>query len=168
MEADALVEADALDPVFLDISGGGHTRRRVGANIAARPASESDCQYWAPLPHRHHTYTHVRMHTFLEKVSPSFFLSFSHTHTHWQVVCGCSHTLVMTAQSHVFAWGDNTHGQLGMGDTKDRPTPMLVDALWALPVVQVRGGVLVVPLSASASALLVMHACGDSQTDSTD
>eukprot|EP00955_Chlamydomonas_euryale_P027559 290673-Chlamydomonas_euryale.AAC.1 len=56
-----------------------------------------------------------------------------------QVVCGRSHTVVLTAQSHVFSWGDNTSGQLGTGDTRDRMTPTLVDALWALPVVQVRG-----------------------------
>jgi len=31
-----------------------------------------------------------------------------------QVVCGQKHTACLTEQGHVFAWGDNTHGQLGI------------------------------------------------------
>ncbi|GAX82001.1 hypothetical protein CEUSTIGMA_g9429.t1 [Chlamydomonas eustigma] len=57
-----------------------------------------------------------------------------------QVVCGSSHTLCVTAQSQVYAWGSNSSGQLGLGDKKDRAMPILVDALWALPVVQLAAG----------------------------
>ena len=40
----------------------------------------------------------------------------------------------------MFAWGRNVEGQLGLGDTKLRRIPSLVDALWALPVQQLAAG----------------------------
>lgn len=57
-----------------------------------------------------------------------------------QVACGKSHTMCVTAQSQVFAWGANDVGQLGVGDLQGRHNPSLVDALWALPVVQLAAG----------------------------
>eukprot|EP00803_Ostreobium_quekettii_P007034 evm.model.scf_2582.1 EVM.evm.TU.scf_2582.1 scf_2582:2859-15247(+) len=57
-----------------------------------------------------------------------------------QVVCGKFHTLAVTAQSHVYGWGQNSYGQLGLGDRVERHTPSLVDALWALPVKQLASG----------------------------
>ncbi|KAF6264509.1 regulator of chromosome condensation 1/beta-lactamase-inhibitor protein II, partial [Scenedesmus sp. NREL 46B-D3] len=57
-----------------------------------------------------------------------------------QVTCGRFHTICVTAQSQVFAWGHNSAGQLGLTDRRDRHTPTLVDALWALPVVQLAAG----------------------------
>lgn len=40
----------------------------------------------------------------------------------------------------VFAWGANSHGQLGVGDKTDRNSPSYVAGLWALPVKQVTAG----------------------------
>jgi alpha-tubulin suppressor-like RCC1 family protein len=40
----------------------------------------------------------------------------------------------------VYAWGQNSAGQLGLGDRRDRHAPAVVDALWALPVVQLAAG----------------------------
>lgn len=57
-----------------------------------------------------------------------------------QVVCGRYHTICVTAQSQVFAWGHNQLGQLGLGDKRDRAAPTAVDALWALPVTQLTAG----------------------------
>lgn len=57
-----------------------------------------------------------------------------------QVACGWHHTLCLTAQSHVFAWGANSEGQLGVGDLLDRALPCRLGALWALPVVRVAAG----------------------------
>ncbi|CAD7697676.1 unnamed protein product [Ostreobium quekettii] len=57
-----------------------------------------------------------------------------------QVVCGKFHTLAVTAQSHVYGWGQNSQGQLGLGDRVERHTPTHVDALWALPVKQLAAG----------------------------
>lgn len=56
-----------------------------------------------------------------------------------QVVCGRFHTICVTAQSAVFAWGANSAGQLGLGDRRDRSSPTLVDSLWALPVSRLAG-----------------------------
>jgi hypothetical protein len=57
-----------------------------------------------------------------------------------QVVCGKYHTICVTASSQVYAWGANSSGQLGLGDKRDRLAPTVVDALWALPVVQLAAG----------------------------
>jgi E3 ubiquitin-protein ligase HERC4 len=57
-----------------------------------------------------------------------------------QVACGRFHTICVTAQSQVYAWGHNSAGQLGLGDRRDRHSPVVVDALWALPVVQLAAG----------------------------
>jgi Regulator of chromosome condensation (RCC1) repeat len=40
----------------------------------------------------------------------------------------------------VYAWGLNTSGQLGLGDTVTRRSPAPVDALWAIPVVRLGAG----------------------------
>lgn len=57
-----------------------------------------------------------------------------------QVVCGRHHTLCVTATSVVYAWGANSCGQLGLGDTAHRRSPCIVSALWALPVLQLAAG----------------------------
>ncbi len=59
---------------------------------------------------------------------------------HVQVVCGQAHTLCVTATSHVYAWGSNSAGQLGVADGADKRTPTLIDALWAMPVQQIAAG----------------------------
>ncbi|KAH7664381.1 P-loop containing nucleoside triphosphate hydrolase protein [Dioscorea alata] len=40
-----------------------------------------------------------------------------------QVATGLSFTVILTTQGEVYSCGSNTHGQLGLGDTLDRPTP---------------------------------------------
>ena len=57
-----------------------------------------------------------------------------------QVICGMWHTLCVTATSQVYAWGRNSSGQLGVGDTVDRRGPTRVEGLWALPVLQLAAG----------------------------
>ena len=37
-----------------------------------------------------------------------------------QVVCGAEHTLCINMGGLVYAWGENSDGQLGMGDNEDR------------------------------------------------
>lgn len=59
-----------------------------------------------------------------------------------QVVCGQYHTMCVTATSLVFAWGKNSSGQLGLGDTTDRRTPAFIDSLWAMPVQQLAAGIM--------------------------
>ena len=57
-----------------------------------------------------------------------------------QVVCGANHTMCVTATSLVYAWGENSRGQLGLGDVRNRRSPALVNGLWALPVRQLAAG----------------------------
>ncbi|KAL4494090.1 hypothetical protein ABPG72_016046 [Tetrahymena utriculariae] len=43
-----------------------------------------------------------------------------------QVSCGLKHTVCLSALGKVFSWGNNTFGQLGVGDTKYRAYPQLI------------------------------------------
>ncbi|KAK5986404.1 NEK (NEver in mitosis Kinase) Like [Trichostrongylus colubriformis] len=46
-----------------------------------------------------------------------------------QVAVSCTHTMVLTYDNELFAWGSNAHGELGLGDTVPRSTPHKVEAL---------------------------------------
>ncbi|OVA00568.1 Regulator of chromosome condensation [Macleaya cordata] len=46
-----------------------------------------------------------------------------------QVATGLSFTAFLTNKGHVYTCGINTHGQLGHGDSVDRPTPKIVELL---------------------------------------
>ncbi|KAK1261131.1 hypothetical protein QJS04_geneDACA023054 [Acorus gramineus] len=58
-----------------------------------------------------------------------------------QVATGLSFTVILTTQGFVYTCGANVHGQLGHGDTIDRPTPKLVESFEKLGhVVQIAAG----------------------------
>ncbi|KAK8691276.1 hypothetical protein V6N13_074791 [Hibiscus sabdariffa] len=58
-----------------------------------------------------------------------------------QVAAGLNFTVFLTRQGHVYTCGTNTHGQLGHGDTQDRPTPKIVELLEGVgSVVQIAAG----------------------------
>ncbi|KVI10499.1 Regulator of chromosome condensation 1/beta-lactamase-inhibitor protein II [Cynara cardunculus var. scolymus] len=58
-----------------------------------------------------------------------------------QVAAGVSFTVFLTREGQVYTCGTSAHGQLGHGDTLDRPTPKLVEALVSVgPVVQIAAG----------------------------
>ncbi|KAF8409287.1 hypothetical protein HHK36_005361 [Tetracentron sinense] len=58
-----------------------------------------------------------------------------------QVAAGLSFTMFLTREGHVYTCGINTHGQLGHGDTLDRPTPKIVELLEGVgSVVQIAAG----------------------------
>ncbi|XP_052206496.1 PH, RCC1 and FYVE domains-containing protein 1 isoform X2 [Diospyros lotus] len=46
-----------------------------------------------------------------------------------EISCGACHVAVLTSRSEVFTWGSGANGRLGHGDTEDRKTPTLVEAL---------------------------------------
>ncbi|XP_020590968.1 E3 ubiquitin-protein ligase HERC2-like, partial [Phalaenopsis equestris] len=46
-----------------------------------------------------------------------------------EIACGSHHVVVLTARSEVYTWGRGANGRLGHGDTDDRRTPVLVEAL---------------------------------------
>ncbi|KAG5382158.1 hypothetical protein IGI04_033628 [Brassica rapa subsp. trilocularis] len=46
-----------------------------------------------------------------------------------QVSCGWRHTLAVTERNNVFAWGRGTNGQLGIGESIDRNSPKIIEAL---------------------------------------
>ena len=48
------------------------------------------------------------------------------------ISCGENHTLVLTSDGKVVAWGSNTSGQLGDGTTKNRTLPVLANTTGAL------------------------------------
>ncbi|XP_020259682.1 uncharacterized protein LOC109836225 [Asparagus officinalis] len=46
-----------------------------------------------------------------------------------EIDCGAYHVTVLTSRSEVYTWGSGANGRLGHGDTEDRKTPTLVEAL---------------------------------------
>ncbi|XP_030207016.1 probable E3 ubiquitin-protein ligase HERC3 isoform X5 [Gadus morhua] len=46
-----------------------------------------------------------------------------------QVTAGGAHTLALSVSGTVFGWGQNDAGQLGLGDTTDKSTPVTVECL---------------------------------------
>lgn len=57
-----------------------------------------------------------------------------------KVACGAAHVLAVDAGGAVFAWGENRHGELGLGDTRARSEPQRVGALKRTFVVDVAAG----------------------------
>ncbi|KAJ8605836.1 hypothetical protein CTAYLR_000611 [Chrysophaeum taylorii] len=45
------------------------------------------------------------------------------------VACGSEHSAALSTSGGCYAWGDNSHGQLGLGDTKNRAKPERVKNL---------------------------------------
>lgn len=62
------------------------------------------------------------------------------------------HQVVVTAERTVYAWGDNRHGQLGLGDRKFRAEPALVESLTSKCVTKVAVGM---TISYTTSALKI-------------
>ncbi|XP_020231048.1 PH, RCC1 and FYVE domains-containing protein 1 [Cajanus cajan] len=46
-----------------------------------------------------------------------------------EVACGAYHVAVLTSRTEVYTWGKGANGRLGHGDTNDRNSPTLVEAL---------------------------------------
>ncbi|XP_012502611.1 PREDICTED: E3 ISG15--protein ligase HERC5 [Propithecus coquereli] len=58
-----------------------------------------------------------------------------------QITCGDYHSLALSKGGELFAWGQNVHGQLGLGSTfPSTPTPEMVESLAGVPLVQISAG----------------------------
>ncbi|XP_031237886.1 probable E3 ubiquitin-protein ligase HERC6 [Mastomys coucha] len=58
-----------------------------------------------------------------------------------QVSCGHYHSLALAEDGHVFSWGSNSQGQLGLGkDFGSQATPQKVKSLEGIPLAQVAAG----------------------------
>ncbi|XP_043530298.1 probable E3 ubiquitin-protein ligase HERC3 isoform X3 [Chiloscyllium plagiosum] len=73
-------------------------------------------------------------------MKPQVLKSLSNTHI-IQVACGNNHSLALSKNGQLFAWGQNTYGQLGHG-TKDvsQHSPQSVISLTGMPVAQIAAG----------------------------
>ncbi|XP_029622147.1 probable E3 ubiquitin-protein ligase HERC3 isoform X2 [Salmo trutta] len=58
-----------------------------------------------------------------------------------QITAGGDHSFALTLSGAVFGWGKNSTGQLGLGDTIDRPAPAPVDCLNLKKTITVSCGV---------------------------
>uniref|UniRef100_A0A673UWZ9 HECT and RLD domain containing E3 ubiquitin protein ligase 5 n=2 Tax=Suricata suricatta TaxID=37032 RepID=A0A673UWZ9_SURSU len=58
-----------------------------------------------------------------------------------QITCGDYHSLALSKGGELFAWGQNLHGQLGIGSlSASVPTPQIVKNLSGIPLVQISAG----------------------------
>ncbi|XP_054447724.1 E3 ISG15--protein ligase HERC5 [Pteronotus mesoamericanus] len=58
-----------------------------------------------------------------------------------QITCGDYHSLALSKGGELFAWGQNLHGQLGLGKVFDStPTPQIVEHLSGVPLAQISAG----------------------------
>ncbi|XP_058241627.1 probable E3 ubiquitin-protein ligase HERC4 isoform X5 [Hemibagrus wyckioides] len=58
-----------------------------------------------------------------------------------QVSCGYRHSLALSRRGHIFSWGQNRYGQLGLG--KEGPcvlTPQVIQSLQGIPFAQISAG----------------------------
>ncbi|XP_010964433.2 E3 ISG15--protein ligase HERC5 isoform X1 [Camelus dromedarius] len=58
-----------------------------------------------------------------------------------QITCGDYHSLALAKGGELYAWGQNLHGQLGVGsECTSTPTPQIVEHLSGVPLVQISAG----------------------------
>ncbi|KAL7982105.1 hypothetical protein Chor_001162 [Crotalus horridus] len=58
-----------------------------------------------------------------------------------QIACGQYHSIALTKDGRVFSWGQNIHGQLGLGKgLPSQATPCNISSLAGIPVAQVAAG----------------------------
>ncbi|KAM4636375.1 putative E3 ubiquitin-protein ligase HERC4 isoform 2-T3 [Discoglossus pictus] len=58
-----------------------------------------------------------------------------------QVACGHHHSLALSKESEVYAWGQNRYGQLGLGyELKKESTPRQIKSLSGIPFYQIAAG----------------------------
>lgn len=76
-----------------------------------------------------------------------------------QIACGLKHSIALTNNGELYAWGSNSDGQLGLGsDTKMELKPKLVYSLAAVPIAFVAcGGYHTIVISKSGKYLLECH-----------
>lgn len=77
---------------------------------------------------------HEGGHHQLKQISSIFGIPFT------QVTAGYHHSLALTMSGKVFAWGNNSHGQLGLGDTRNKYVPHRLTSLKSQPVKHVAAG----------------------------
>ncbi|KAM6971877.1 putative E3 ubiquitin-protein ligase HERC3 [Aplochiton taeniatus] len=59
----------------------------------------------------------------------------------FEVACGHRHSLAITQDSCVYAWGDNSNGQLGLGNNEPgSSSPRRIESLSRLPLAQITAG----------------------------
>ncbi|XP_034296362.1 probable E3 ubiquitin-protein ligase HERC6 isoform X2 [Pantherophis guttatus] len=58
-----------------------------------------------------------------------------------QVACGHYHSIALTKDGRLFSWGQNSHGQLGLGkEVSSQATPCNISSLAGIPLAQVAAG----------------------------
>uniref|UniRef100_A0A8C9NN57 E3 ISG15--protein ligase HERC5-like n=1 Tax=Serinus canaria TaxID=9135 RepID=A0A8C9NN57_SERCA len=58
-----------------------------------------------------------------------------------QIACGDQHAMALSRGGELFTWGQNTHGQLGVGSqTTLTPKPQLVERIKGIPLAQIAAG----------------------------
>jgi alpha-tubulin suppressor-like RCC1 family protein len=56
------------------------------------------------------------------------------------ISCGCSHSMALTESGHVFSWGENEFGQLGLNSTDDANEPLILLLSNEIPIKKISCG----------------------------
>uniref|UniRef100_A0A8C3M0K3 HECT domain-containing protein n=1 Tax=Chrysolophus pictus TaxID=9089 RepID=A0A8C3M0K3_CHRPC len=76
-----------------------------------------------------------------DKISKSSLVRELGNHDIVQIACGDHHSMALTAGGHLFTWGRNTHGQLGVRSQDPLISqPQLVKGLQGIPLAQIAAG----------------------------
>lgn len=54
------------------------------------------------------------------------FSSNAYIYIYLQIVCGYAHTLALSDEGLLYAWGANTYGQLGTGNKSNQLSPLQI------------------------------------------
>ncbi|XP_019619950.1 PREDICTED: probable E3 ubiquitin-protein ligase HERC4 isoform X1 [Branchiostoma belcheri] len=57
-----------------------------------------------------------------------------------QVACGGKHSLALANDGRIFSWGNNSHGQLGIGSTQNQSKPQELTTVTGIPFCQIVAG----------------------------
>ncbi|XP_052538672.1 probable E3 ubiquitin-protein ligase HERC4 [Tympanuchus pallidicinctus] len=76
-----------------------------------------------------------------DKTSKSRLVKELGNHNIVQIACGDHHSMALSTGGHLFTWGLNSHGQLGVGSQDPLITkPQLVKGLQGIPIAQIAAG----------------------------
>ena len=108
-----------------------------------------------------HTHIHTHMHTYIAHIHTHMYIhshkliNSSRIHIPESIAAGRAHCLALDEQGHVWAWGDNSRGQLGCG----KDVAMKGDAVAAVAVDGIQTRIVAVAAGGNGSGIHSLGFC---------